>query len=171
MTDMGGQFAISHVVGTGDFSHRLDHIVHGQLLYRVGLVLQLLASVFTVLLAYALYEVLKPVNDGIARLALYFRLAQAFAGVNNFIAFASLSLQTDTKYLYIPRALSALGLFASFVTLPVSIANLLYPEYASTIQFGWIPIFIAEIATGVWLLVRGVRIEPAPGSSPAPVPA
>lgn len=212
---MGGQFAISHVVGTGNFAQRLDHIVHGQLLYRVGLVLQLLASVFTVLLAYALYEVLKPVNDGIARLALYFRLAEAFAGVNNFIAFATLSLQADAKYRstlglaplqamvdlaksadfasfntatlffsfgstlyfylflktrYIPRALSVFGLFASFVTLPVSIANLLFPDYASTIQFGWIPIFIAEIATGVWLLVRGVRIEPLTVSSPAPIP-
>lgn len=95
---MGGQFFISHVVGTGDFAQRLDHIAQGQLLYRVGLVLQLLTSLFTVLLAYALYAVLKPVNEGIARMAMYWRLGEAFAGLTMTISFATLSLQSNPKY-------------------------------------------------------------------------
>ena len=206
---MSGQFLISHIVGTGDFAQRLEHITEGQLLYRVGLVLQLLASLFTVLLAYALYAVLKPVNEGIARMAMYWRLGEAFAGVTMFISFGTLSLQSNPKYLqslgvvqmeaivdlskstdfasfnistlffsvgsilffylflqtrYIPRVLSAFGVFASFVTLLVSLGNLTFPAYANVIQFGWAPIFISEIVTGIWLLTRGVRIDPTPES-------
>jgi hypothetical protein len=206
---MGGQFLISHVVGTGDFAQRLGHITEGQSLYRVGLVLQLLASVFTVLLAYALYAVLRPVNEGIARMAMYWRLGEAIAGLTMLIPFAALSLQSNPKYLqhigveqmqtivelaksadfasfniatlffsfgsilffylflqtrYIPRVLSAFGVFASFVTLLISLGNLIFPAYASVIQFGWAPIFISEITTGIWLWARGVRIDPLPAS-------
>lgn len=206
---MGGQFLIDHVVGTGDFAQRLARIVEGQTLYRIGLVLQLLASVFTVLLAYALYVVVRPVNERIARLALYFRLAEAFSGVTAFISFGTLSLQSDPKYLqsfgmaqletmvglaksvdfvsfntatlffsfgsilffhlfaktrYIPRVLSVFGVFASVVTLLTSLGNLVFPASADLLQFGWAPIFLAEITTGLWLLVRGVRVEPLPAS-------
>lgn len=202
---MGGQFLISHVVGTGDFAQHLERITEGQSLYRVGLILQLLASVFTVLLAYALYAVLKPVNEGIARMAMYWRLGEAISGLTMLIPFTALNLQSSPKYLqslgvehvqaivelakdadfasfnistlffsfgstlffylflqtrYIPRALSAFGVFASFVTLLTSLCNLIFPAYASVIQFGWAPIFIAEITTGIWLWARGVRIDP-----------
>lgn len=204
---MGGQFLIGHVVGTGDFAQRLARIAEGQALYRVGLVLQLLASVFTVLLAYALYVVVRPVNERIARLALYFRLAEAFSGVTAFISFGTLILQSDPKYLqslgmaqleamvdltksvdfvsfntatlffsfgsilffhlfaktrYIPRVLSVFSVFASVVTLLTSLGNLVFPAYADMFQFGWLPIFLAEITTGIWLLARGVRVEPLP---------
>ena len=204
---VGGQILISHVVGTGDFVQRLQHIVGGQRLYRVGLVLQLLVSVFTVMLAYALYAVLRPVNEGIARMAMYWRLCEAAAGLTMFIPFAVLSMESNPKYAqamgighvramvelaksasfasvniatlffsfgsiaffylfvqtrYIPRVLSAFGVFASVVTLLTSLANLIIPEHARVIQFGWIPIFITEISTGIWLWARGISVESVP---------
>lgn len=204
---MGGQFLIGHVTGTGDFALQLQHIAAGQVLYRVGLVLELLASLFTVLLAYALYVVLRPVNELIARLALYWRLGEAFSGLLAFTSFAILGLESDPEYLqslglvrvqaivelaknadfasfnittlffsigstlffwlfvqtrYIPRVLSAFGIFASLVVLLTSLGNLIFPVYANVIQFGWIPIFISEITTGIWLLVLGVKVEPRP---------
>jgi hypothetical protein len=209
---MSGAFLVDHVVGAGEFAERLAHIAAGQSLYRFGLVLQLLASVFTVLLAYALYSVLKPANEGIARLAMYFRLGEAFAGVTMLLPFATLTLQSDPKYLqslgaarlqaivdlaksadfasfniatlffsfgsilffylflrtrYIPRVLSAFGVFASAVTLLTSLGDLIFPAHADCIQYGWLPIFVAEIATGIWLWVRGVSIErcPVPAAS------
>lgn len=202
---MGSQFLISRVEGTGDFALRLQHIASGQLFYRVGLVLELLASVFTVLLAYALYVVIRPVNERIAQLALYWRLGEAFSGLFAFTSFAVLTLQSDPKYLqsldlvrmeaivklansadfasfnittlffsfgstlffwlflqtrYIPRVLSVLGAFASVVTLLTSLGDLVFPAYANAIQFGWIPIFVSEIATGIWLLAYAVKVEP-----------
>lgn len=201
---MGGQSLISHVEGTGDFAQRLQHIAGGQLLYRVGLVLELLASLLTVWLAYALYVVLRPVNERLAHMALYWRLGEAFSGLLTFTSFAVLSLQSNPKYLqslgmvqmeaivdlarsadfasfnittlffsigstlffclflqtrYIPRALSAFGVFASLVTLFTSLGDLIFPAYADVIQFGWVPMFISEIVTGIWLLACGVRVE------------
>jgi hypothetical protein len=40
-----------------------------------------------------------------------------------------------------------------------SLGNLLCPEYADTIQLGFIPMFISEIVTGLWLLFRSVRVR------------
>lgn len=202
---MSGQLMITRAAGMGDFTQRLTHIVEDQTLYRIGLVLQLLASVFTVVLAYALYEVLRPVHEGMARLALYFRLGEAFGGLTTFLSFAALSLQANPDYLqlmgatqlkamvalansanfasfnittllfgfgstlffylftrtrYLPLALSAFGLFASVVALLTSIANLILPAWAHVIGFGWIPVFVAEVVIGLWLLIRGVKVEP-----------
>ncbi|MBD8899486.1 DUF4386 domain-containing protein [Rhodanobacter sp. DHG33] len=204
---MGGQYLISHVVGSGDFAERLARIAEGQTLYRAALVLQLLASVFTVLLAYALYVVLKPVNERIARMALYWRLGEAFCCVTAFISFGTLSLQADPEYLrsfgsaklqaavdlaraadfasfniatllfgfgstlffylfmqtrYIPRPLSAFGVFASVVALLTSLGDLVFPAWSHAIQMGWLPIFLAEITTGIWLLARGVKVASSP---------
>jgi hypothetical protein len=39
----------------------------------------------------------------------------------------------------------------------VGFAMLISPNLAGVIQFGWLPMIIAEIATGVWLLFKGLR--------------
>lgn len=202
---MSGQFLIDRITGTGGFAQRLQNIAAEATLYRVGLVLELLASLFTVSLAYALFVVVRPVNERIARLALYFRLGEAFSGLLMFVPFAVLSLQSNPEYIqllgmhrletivklansadfasfnittlffafgstlffwlflqtrYIPRWLSASGVFASLVVVVTSMGDLVLPAHANVIQFGWAPIFIAEIATGIWLLAFGVEIEP-----------
>ena len=200
---MGGQFLIGHVTGSGTFTERTAHIVAALPLYRSALVVQFLASVLTVLLAYSLYVALKSVDEHIARLALYFRLGEAFGGLTSFVTFAALTLRTEPKFAqalgatqikalvdlahtadfasfnigivffsfgstlfyrlflrsaYLPRALSAFGMFASALTFVVAIASLVMPAWGNALQVGWIPIFIAEIATGILLMVRGARL-------------
>ena len=200
---MSGQFIISHIVGSGNFAETAKHIIAGEQLYRVALSVQMLTSVLTVLLAYALYATLRSVDENLARMALYWRLGEAFiGGALSFLDFATLNLYTDPKYLEvlgadklqaviglarsagfasfnitttffavgstlffylflrsrsIPRVLSTFGIFASVVVLFISLGDLVLPAYADVIQFGWAPIFIAEITTGLWLLVRGVK--------------
>ena len=200
---MGGQFLISHIVGSGGFTEKLQHIMAGAQLYRAALWVQMMTSVLTVLLAYALYAALRPVGENLARMGMYWRLGEAFiGGAASVLDFTKLNLHTDPEYLEalgadqlqtiigladragfasfnitttffsagstlffylflksrgIPRILSIFGLFASVLVLFVSLANLVLPAYADVIQFGWIPIFIAEITTGIWLLVRGVK--------------
>lgn len=62
---------------------------------------------------------------------------------------------------YIPRALSAFGIFASVVVAIICFGSLLFPEHSAELQYGWAPMAIAEVATGVWLMFA-VRIpEPA----------
>lgn len=203
---MGGQFLIGHVTGSGTFAERTAHIVTGLPIYRAALVVQFLASVFTVLLAYSLYVVLKPVDEHLARLALYFRLGEAFGGLTAFVTFAALALRTEPEFAqslgatqvkalvdlaraadfasfnigivffsfgstlfyrlflrtpYLPRALSAFGMFASALTFVVAVTGLVMPAWGNASQVGWIPIFIAEIATGILLMVRGARPAPA----------
>lgn len=58
---------------------------------------------------------------------------------------------------YIPRPLAAFGVFASIVVGLVSVGSLLLPEHAATIQYGWATSFIAEVTTGFWLLIAGIR--------------
>lgn len=202
---MGGQFLIGHLTGSGTFAERSAHISMALPLYRAALVLQFLASVFTVVLAYSLYMVLKSVDESTARLALYFRLGEAFGGLTAFVTFAALALRTDPKFAqtlgsgqaqalvelagaadfasfnigivffsfgstlfyrvflrtpYLPRALSAFGMFASALTFVIAIASLVMPPWGNALQIGWVPIFIAEIATGFLLLVRGARPVP-----------
>ena len=203
---MGGQFLIDHVTGSGAFAERTAHIIAGLPLYRAALVMQFLASVFTVLLAYSIYVVLKSADEHIARLALYFRLGEAFGGLTTFVTFAALALRTEPKFTqsldtgqlkalldlahaadfasfnigivffsfgstlfyrlflrtpYLPRALSAFGIFASALTFVMAVTYLVMPAWGDALQVVWIPIFIAEIATGILLLVRGARPVPA----------
>ena len=200
---MSGDFTISHIIGSGSFTDSIKNIVAGERIYRVALSLELLTSVCSVVLAYALYATLRPVNENLATMAMYWRLGEAFiGGLSMIVAFTILKLYSDPKYLEIlgadnlqvaiglvrsagsvsfnisttffsvgstlfyflffrsrciPRVLSAFGMFASVVVFFTGLANLVFPEYAKLIQFGWGPIFIAEITTGIWLLVRGVR--------------
>lgn len=200
---MSGQLTIDHIVGSGNLAETAKHIVAGERLYRVALSVQMLASLLTVLLAYALYATLRSVDENLARMALYWRLGEAFiGGALSFLDFATLHLYTDPKYLdvlgadklqaviglarsagfasfnitttffavgstlffylffksrSIPRVLSAFGIFASVIVLFTSLGDLVLPAYADVIQLGWAPIFIAEISTGLWLWVRGVK--------------
>ncbi len=202
---MGGAFTISHIVGSGSFVDKLNHIVAGERLFRAALSVQTLTSVCTVALAYALYATLRSVDENLSRMAMYWRLGEAFVGgTASILSFVTLTMRSDPKYLeilgadklqvalglvdsagfasfnitttffsvgstlffylfyksrYIPRLLSGFGMFASVVVLFISLANLVLPEYASVIQFGWAPIFIAEITTGIWLLMRGIKSE------------
>lgn len=200
---MSGEFTISHIVGSGELADKVQHIRAGETLYRIALSFEMLSSVCTVVLAYALYATLRPVNENLARMALYWRLGEAFIGgaastldftrlglysnptyldilgtekfqaaisLMNTISNSSFNITTtffsvgSTLFFYlffkagsIPRILSVFGIFASVLVLFTSLANLVLPAYAHVIQFGWTPIFIAEITTGLWLLVRGVK--------------
>ena len=58
---------------------------------------------------------------------------------------------------YMPRILSVLGIFASVVVLLMLFGVTIFPEYAAELLYGWAPMAIAEVATGIWLMVFAVR--------------
>jgi hypothetical protein len=62
---------------------------------------------------------------------------------------------------YLPKALSAIGVFASVVTVLVCFGTLIFPQYGSTLQYGWAPMAIAEVGAGVWLMLFGAKHESA----------
>jgi hypothetical protein len=64
------------------------------------------------------------------------------------------------KSRYIPRILSAFGVFASVVVTIMCFGNLIFPEYSGRLLYGWAPMAVAEVTTGFWLMF-GVKIPAA----------
>lgn len=63
------------------------------------------------------------------------------------------------KSRYIPRSLSAFGVFASVLVTMICFGGLIFPEYAGKLQYGWAPMAIAEVITGVWLMLFSVKTQ------------
>jgi len=66
------------------------------------------------------------------------------------------------KSTYIPKVLSAFGLFSSALVTVISFTELILPRNAALLQvgWGWVPLALAEILVGLWLLFKGVNLEP-----------
>src|SRR6266568_513267 len=166
---------------------------------------ELIETLSTVPLAFALYVTLKPIDKLLAQIAMYCRLGESFiGGVGMIVGFVRLRLYTSPQsigaleadqsqalvdltrnagfaaynisaiffsigsilflYLffksrYIPRILSAFGVFASVVVTVICFASLIFPEYAATFQYGWAPMAIAEVTTGFWLMLFAVKTQ------------
>jgi hypothetical protein len=60
---------------------------------------------------------------------------------------------------YIPKPLSAFGVFASIIVTVMCCGNLLFPQYASTLRLGWAPMAVAEVSTGICLMFFGGRLR------------
>jgi hypothetical protein len=80
-----------------------------------------------------------------------YNISATFFGVASILYFY-LFLKTR----YIPRILSIIGLIGSVLIAIICYGALVWPQYAKPLQYGWIPMAIAEISVGVLLLVRGV---------------
>lgn len=206
---MAGELITSTIRGSGDIAEVARRVLASELLYRVGLLSLAIGAVAVLLLAFALYVTLEPVNRRLAQLALFARVGEAFiigavlvfrfatlrlyaaaqstgsgrfeddqlavlssfagsaygSGVQIWMLFCSLGsvlfFYLFYRSRYIPRPLAAFGVFASFVLLIVSFGILLFPEHAGTLQYGWATSFVAEVTTGFWLLITGIRSAPA----------
>jgi hypothetical protein len=58
----------------------------------------------------------------------------------------------------IPRILSVWGLFASLLAMSACFTHLVSPSFSSMAMWAWIPMLLAETSTGLWLLIKSVRI-------------
>jgi hypothetical protein len=59
---------------------------------------------------------------------------------------------------YVPRWLAAWGIFSSAVLAGGSLVTIAFPEATSVVNPAlFVPMFIFEVTTGLWLLIRGVR--------------
>jgi len=61
---------------------------------------------------------------------------------------------------YIPKVLSVYSLCAAPIFIGVSFACLLWPQYSTKLQMGWLPLALAEISLGLWLLIKGLKLHP-----------
>jgi uncharacterized protein DUF4386 len=147
--------------------------------HRWGLVLLLLGSMSTVLLAVGLYVTVKPVDGNLALAALLFRVAEAaiggmgVAGAQSgnlssgeataipalfFCTGSTLFFYLFLRSTYIPRLLAGWGVFASLVYAAYWLFSLVVPNYPMAVAVAAsLPILIAEVGTGLWLLIRGIK--------------
>ena len=86
ITIMLGIFSVnfieSDLVVSGDNAATLNNIMENELMFRIGIASEILMYVLVILLAWALYEILKTVNKNLALLALLCRLGEAIIGVS-----------------------------------------------------------------------------------------
>jgi hypothetical protein len=64
------------------------------------------------------------------------------------------------KSTYLPKALSAFGLFGTLLLTITNFADLILPQYHKILQLGILPLAVAEIIVGLWLLIKGVNLRP-----------
>jgi hypothetical protein len=199
ITGLAGMLTISHIVGSGTFAEKAQRVVASERLYRVALSSELIETLSALVLAYALYATLRPVDKLLAQMAMYWRLGESFiGGVGMIFGFVRLHLytapQTDQsqalvdltrtagsaaynigatcfgigsilffylffKSRYIPRILSAFGVFASVLVPIMCLGSLIFPEHAATFQYGWAPMAVAEVTTGFWLMLFAVKTQ------------
>ena len=75
---LGSGLILSHVAGSGTFAETAKRTAASEHLYRMGLATALIVSLGSIVLAFALYATLKPVDSLLAQLAMIFSLADSF---------------------------------------------------------------------------------------------
>lgn len=60
---------------------------------------------------------------------------------------------------YLPRALAGFGVFACIVLVAVPMGSLAYPQYQAMLKPLLLTSLLAELATGLWLLVKGLQSD------------
>lgn len=195
VTGVAGMMLIGNVTGSGTFAEKAARVVASEHLYRLGLCLELIETISALVLGFALYVVLKPVDDALARFGVAWRVAESILGaVGITLGFLKLRVYTAGlseglldalrrtgqastsigaiffsigslvffylfwKSPYIPRWLSGLGIVASLIVACMCFGLLIFPEHGSRLQYGWAPMAVAEVVTGIWLMV-GKRFQ------------
>jgi Domain of unknown function (DUF4386) len=66
---------------------------------------------------------------------------------------------------YLPRALAGLGMLGAAVLIPMSAVMFVWPQYIGVLKLVGLPGLLANVATGLWLLFKGLGPQAAPGDS------
>jgi len=84
-------------------------------------------------------------------------LASFNSGIVFFCGGSILFFYLLLKSRFIPRRLAGFGLAASVWTLVVALTSLIAPDLPTGAW--WTPMFVAEIGTGLWLLIKGINLD------------
>jgi transposase len=93
---IGGGAILSNIAGNGNSAETAVRIAASERFYRVALSMVLIVTLSSILLAYALYVTLKPVNSLLAQLGMIFTLGDSFlALIVRMCSFVRLHLYTS----------------------------------------------------------------------------
>jgi hypothetical protein len=131
----------SRLIVFGDPAATANNIIASQWLFRVGFVSELLSALFFLSAAWALYSLLKPVNNNLALLCLLLNLCGVgVESINMLNQYAALQLLSGANYLNVFQTAQLQALAMSYL-------------YSYTDGF-----MIAQIFYGAWLLPLGYLV-------------
>jgi hypothetical protein len=136
--DVSGVLIIARVSGSGNFLATAHAVAASETLYRIGLVLGLIGTLSTILLAVGLYVALRPLDGNLAMTALLFRLAESvIGGVVIVVGFLTLQIYLEAGRAGPPGAsrLSELGSLVSGVSVVGTNVSVVFFGVGSTIFF------------------------------------
>ena len=173
---------ISNLIVPGDAATTVNNIKANELLFGIGIASFLIILALDVVVALALYVVLKPVNKNLSLLMAILRLLYtAIMGIG-LIALALLFINAYSygeliayiffiphlfvlgyvifKSGYIPRSLGILLIIASFCYLITLYGHFFIPKelYDPLNMIAMLPAAISEVSLGIWLLLKGAKI-------------
>jgi len=131
----------SRIIVFGDAAATANNIMSSQLLFRFGFVTQLVSATFFLLAAWALYVLLKPVNNNLALLFLLLNLGGVAVECTNMLnLFAALPFLSGANYLNVFQTGQLQAIAMSFLN-----------SYTNGFM-------IAQIFFGTWLLPLGYLV-------------
>jgi len=170
--------------GGETFAETARYAADHALLWRVCLLSVGLAWIDIGILAFALYVVLQPANRRLAQLALVLRLGASFVGAGSLmfrVAQARLysasaedlftTEQLHTLSAVIQRGANA-GVWTSWLLMDAGsllffvlflrsgylvAVMFVFPERSNGLKVLGLPMFLAEVVTALWLLIRGLQ--------------
>ena len=143
----GDVFVVEGLVTPGDAARTATDVMASEGLFRLGVLSLYLVVVLDVVVAWALFRVFAPVNEGISRLAAWFRLA--YAGVF-MVALGQLA--------GIPHLLSSAGYSSAFGTEGVQAQALLRADAYHDIWMAGLVLFGAHLLLLGYLAYRSSYI-------------
>jgi hypothetical protein len=202
-------FVLSKLIVAENVIATANNIMANELLFRIGITIELIMSVGLIVLALALYIILKPVNKNLALLALLLKLVEATIVVAIvLVSFITLQILNGEAYLtaftleqlqvpvglilnshtaiysipmvflgldmmvfsylffkskYIPKILAGFGILSFALIFIHALMYIITPKYAAMLInqiIFYAPSGLFEIIIGIWLLVKGLKIQP-----------
>jgi hypothetical protein len=126
-TGLTEAITLSRIVGSGTFAERATRVAASQRLYRIALCSGLVETLSVLVLAFALYVTLKPVDRLLAQMAMYWRFLEGFIGaVGVIFAFARLGAYTSQSEALVDLTRNAGAAVFNIAALSFSIGSALF---------------------------------------------
>ena len=175
-------FILSNLIVPGDTITTINNIKANELLFGIGIAIYLIILILDMVVALALYIVLKPGNKNLSLLMAVSRLIYAAIVVISLLALVLLFVDAYSYGLliayiffifhllvlgflvfksgYIPRSLGVLLIIASFCYLILNYGEFLLPRelYDIIFMIAMLPATFAEISLGLWLLLKANKL-------------
>ncbi len=175
-------FVLQSLVVPGDAAATTDNIKGDMLLFGLGIAGYMIILALDVVIALALYVILKPVNKSLSSFTAILRLLYtAIMGISLFalvlLFINEYSYGQLIAYIffiphifvlgylvfksgYIPRSLGVFLIIASFSYIIVLYGDFILPKelFDALVMIAMVPATFAELSLGIWLLFKGGKI-------------